>query len=400
MEFANAVFMNSSTLIILNFQIGLVLFVVPDQEDRAKGKALQYFRGYFLFSAVGFISFGLQILAPEYRLLAVLASDAAFLGALYLLHAGFCVRNASASVLLRTGVFSAHALLLAAMQTAQVMFVDLDWLGVLVSAANFSAIHVGTLLVVGRRIRRGNLAERFSWAALVYALFAVAVLSPLSYLLAGNLIHYYDSMVLTQLSTQVVLLGGIYASYLYDAVERHYEESMTDAMTGLHNRRYFHDAARRLLSSASRHDFPVSVIIADIDHFKKVNDTYGHDVGDRALQAFARSLLNAVRTEDVLARFGGEEFVVLLPRTGAAQACQVAERMREACAGIRVPTRRGEVSFTASFGVASVDDFTDVDVAVKLADSALYRAKADGRNRVTLADSSPGGESVRNLQAL
>lgn len=159
----------------------------------------------------------------------------------------------------------------------------------------------------------------------------------------------------------------------------------TDPLTGLANRRAFLERARDEVERAAQRGRPMSVVMIDIDHFKVINDRYGHDVGDQVLQRVAGLVRETVREPaDVAARFGGEEFVLLLPETGLAAARILAERIRRAFEETPVDTRGGPVSFTASFGVeefrASLD--AGVETALKRADDALYRAKAAGRNRV------------------
>lgn len=162
----------------------------------------------------------------------------------------------------------------------------------------------------------------------------------------------------------------------------------TDPLTGLANRRAFLERARDEVARTCRHDRPMSVVMIDVDHFKSINDRFGHEVGDQVLQRVADLLRMTVRrTVDMIARFGGEEFVLMLPETGASGARALAERVRTAFEGTEVETDAGPVSFTASFGVDEFRRNVDngIETVIKRADDALYRAKAAGRNRVHLA---------------
>ncbi|MCL6612760.1 MAG: GGDEF domain-containing protein [Peptococcaceae bacterium] len=152
----------------------------------------------------------------------------------------------------------------------------------------------------------------------------------------------------------------------------------TDPLTGAPNRR---ELDRHLEKVAGRMN-PLSVIMADIDHFKKVNDTYGHDAGDHVLRQFAETVRASVRPGDFFGRYGGEEFMVIC-NAGLDEAAEIAERVREAVekTPVRVPGG-GTVSITASFGVARQMPGEDAASVVRRADSALYRAKQEGRNRV------------------
>lgn len=158
----------------------------------------------------------------------------------------------------------------------------------------------------------------------------------------------------------------------------------TDELTGLHNRRSFKDIFALTASSARRHYHPLSLIIIDLDHFKTVNDTFGHNAGDLVLKEYADSIMEMVRDEDLVVRWGGEEFIVLLSHTACEAAAALAERIRscfEQKTSGTVP-----LAITASFGVAQLRNGEHEETLIKRADDALYRAKHEGRNRVVTAD--------------
>ncbi|ALC17224.1 response regulator receiver modulated diguanylate cyclase [Desulfuromonas soudanensis] len=164
--------------------------------------------------------------------------------------------------------------------------------------------------------------------------------------------------------------------------------SNTDPLTSLHNRRYLMDTLDREVERSCRTDIHLSLVMVDIDHFKRVNDTYGHQVGDAVLVAVAALLQGQLRPYDTAARFGGEEFVLVLPSTELAAAGAVAERLRKLTANLSF-AREGapDLVLTISAGVAVVSPGSSVhaDDLIRQADTALYRAKQDGRNRVVLA---------------
>ncbi|WP_432565200.1 histidine kinase N-terminal 7TM domain-containing diguanylate cyclase [Kineococcus sp. SYSU DK003] len=163
------------------------------------------------------------------------------------------------------------------------------------------------------------------------------------------------------------------------------EDAVRDPLTGLHNRRHFDPAAAELLGAVDGHH-PVGVLVVDIDHFKRVNDTHGHAAGDQVLVALARELQNLTRQGDLVARTGGEEFVLVLPGADAAVVARRAEELRTRCAQLEVPVVTGTVRPTVSIGTALAPrDGDDVATVLAAADQALYRAKADGRNRVAAA---------------
>ncbi|WP_416139825.1 diguanylate cyclase [Halomonas sp. HK25] len=164
-------------------------------------------------------------------------------------------------------------------------------------------------------------------------------------------------------------------------------QAMTDPLTGLGNRRYLQDQAAMEIARAKRRGEPLSLIVIDLDHFKRINDAHGHDVGDLVLQAFAHQARELLREGDVLCRMGGEEFAVLLPATTQEQAMQVAERLRRRLetsavkVGLDV-TEDGWLSYTVSLGVTLVmPEETSLKPAIKRADQGLYAAKDAGRNQ-------------------
>ncbi|HEX5388317.1 MAG TPA: diguanylate cyclase [Burkholderiaceae bacterium] len=161
----------------------------------------------------------------------------------------------------------------------------------------------------------------------------------------------------------------------------------TDMLTSLSNRRDFYEHAARAIAHSRRHGAPLSLALMDIDHFKKINDTYGHGSGDQVLRKLSHSLGDALRETDVPARLGGEEFAVLMPTTALAQALAVAERLRDALAHTPVAIGDEEqIHFTVSIGVTAWQpDDADIDATLHRADEALYRAKHGGRNRVEQA---------------
>jgi diguanylate cyclase (GGDEF)-like protein len=159
------------------------------------------------------------------------------------------------------------------------------------------------------------------------------------------------------------------------------ELAVTDVLTGLRNRRYFMENAGRELTLSGRYASPISVIIADIDHFKSVNDTCGHEAGDRVLVHVSDVFSSFLREGDILCRYGGEEFAFALPHTGAEGAIGVAERLRGALSSKTVSFNGVKIPVTASFGVAQYSG-GNLDDLMREADRALYAAKERGRNRV------------------
>jgi diguanylate cyclase (GGDEF)-like protein len=177
------------------------------------------------------------------------------------------------------------------------------------------------------------------------------------------------------------------AAAIYNA-QAHQEAqrlAITDSLTELYNRRHFFELARREYNRAHRYRRPLSAMMIDLDHFKKVNDAYGHGVGDQVLHAVAQRCQDAIRDVDLLGRYGGEEFSILLPEAGAADAYDIAERIRLRIGNNPITTDRGPVNITISIGIASLNPQTrDLEELLNKADAALYVAKQTGRNRTAM----------------
>ena len=164
--------------------------------------------------------------------------------------------------------------------------------------------------------------------------------------------------------------------------------SRTDSLTGCYNRGYLNEVLPREITRALRYKRPLAVAMCDIDHFKKVNDSYGHQCGDEVLQQFVRCILELIRhNSDWLARYGGEEFLLVLPETKLDNALRLAERLRKHIAQKAIETKKEKISITASFGVTGFtashpNGFTSPDLLLNTVDRYLYEAKTQGRNRV------------------
>jgi diguanylate cyclase (GGDEF)-like protein len=217
------------------------------------------------------------------------------------------------------------------------------------------------------------------WFMLVIAVMLAAMGMALAGQSSERIIVYY-------VAAMPMLFAGLglflFQSFALDAIDEMQRQARTDTMTGLMNRRAFDEELTQALARASRYGRSLSLVMTDIDHFKRINDEHGHPFGDRVIRDFARMLKEESREVDTVARIGGEEFAVVLPEIDLAQASQFAERLRQAAASLAV---RG-VQMTASFGVSdtTVSEYSG-SALIQDADGALYRAKQNGRNRVELA---------------
>jgi diguanylate cyclase (GGDEF)-like protein/PAS domain S-box-containing protein len=161
----------------------------------------------------------------------------------------------------------------------------------------------------------------------------------------------------------------------------------SDVLTGVGNRRYFLEEGKREYSRAKRYAQPLSLVMMDIDKFKNINDTYGHDVGDIALKALATICVGTLRASDLFARLGGEEFAAILPSTAIENAVLLAERLRGCVEAMVTPSAKGDIRYTISIGVTQMTGSAgeDIETMLNRADKGLYQAKEGGRNRVVVA---------------
>jgi two-component system, cell cycle response regulator len=179
-----------------------------------------------------------------------------------------------------------------------------------------------------------------------------------------------------------------YTDHLRDNVQNSIEMAITDALTGLHNRRYMESHLATLAEQASSRGKPLALMILDIDYFKAINDSYGHDAGDDVLREFAVRIRKSIRGIDLACRYGGEEFIIVMPETDLHVASLVAERLRRSIAGESFSINKGakRIEVTISIGLTTLERKGEaVADVLKRADTALYRAKHDGRNRVVSA---------------
>lgn len=209
------------------------------------------------------------------------------------------------------------------------------------------------------------------------------LLLTIALLLTGTML-YGLFFIFPQIRTQVKEGGELREmTASLSARSRNLEQAaLTDGLTGMQNRRYFDDALKEYLHEFRRIDRPVGLMILDLDHFKLVNDTYGHDAGDEVLRSVAKCLKSMTRYHDVVARLGGEEFAVVAPNMDIELLQRVADRMRKAIAALSIETSGVQLNVTSSVGLALWDKEETAEEFYRRADKQLYEAKRQGRNRV------------------
>jgi diguanylate cyclase (GGDEF)-like protein len=242
--------------------------------------------------------------------------------------------------------------------------------------------------------RRRTMQKR--WLAIVVpVLHGFVLMLPI---LLGDLLHphggmFSDSIWVTVFAIELVLyaVGTVFVIFMLVSertVTAHKTAASMDPLTGMFNRRGFAEATSRVIEREATAGRPVTVMIFDIDHFKSINDRFGHPAGDEILKLFAAIVVNSLRISDLSGRIGGEEFAALLP-CSLEEAVVAAERVREAFEGSGIVDETGPVDTTVSIGVAGGPAGTELEVLLAAADTALYQAKRGGRNRVEAAEELP-----------
>ncbi|GAP67206.1 diguanylate cyclase [Mizugakiibacter sediminis] len=252
----------------------------------------------------------------------------------------------------------------------------------------------------GAWLRHGHLAYRVTMLVMLAVVgievwrlveLALAERPPVSMFQAraADLAH------LVLMSLQPALASAAFLLLYYETAHAELRRlARVDPLTGVNNRRALAEHAARLIAAAQRDGRPFSALMVDADHFKRVNDRYGHGVGDAALCALVARMQRTLRASDLIGRTGGEEFVILLPTTGVAEAREVAERVRETVAMAPLRADGSEVALTLSIGVAVYrTGDADLDALLQRADTALYAAKHAGRNRVVAIGDAPAADT-------
>lgn len=243
-----------------------------------------------------------------------------------------------------------------------------------------------------------------SLVALRPATFVLILLVPSTLLLVLGAVSmplygFIDAAILylfsAALAAAIMLATGAVRRQAYLFEKRLLHNARHDSLSGAVNRGYLTELGAREIALARRHKHPLAAAMIDIDHFKRVNDLYGHAVGDAVIRALSKTCTDSLREGDLFGRFGGEEFVCLMPQTDASEALACTERMRKSIETLQVDSGRGPVRFTISAGVAVLDPGHDSWAALlQAADEALYLAKGGGRNRTVLAGQAARGEAA------
>lgn len=375
---------NSLVVMVLACIAALFFKFSPVRHEQINSKVLRDFMRYFGLLALVSVSYVLRLFNLE--LLSVVLVQCFYLAAIYCLRNGFKWRVGEDVVpLIQDWVFVLHLFAVLIFNVGVFYMLSDSLLArTVVLYISAACIYLYSLRYFATDGGSPSWGERVARVSLMIA--ASATLLIFIPLLFGSDLALYKVVSMVMHAMLILLMTGALLSLLLsDVVILHYRNSLKDPLTGLYNRRYFSSQANVIQETSKRYAFPVSLVLCDIDHFKSINDTFGHAVGDSVLQDFAARISAFIREGDLLARFGGEEFVLLLPQTQIEDAQKFAERLRSMIEQSDIVVGEEIIKYTASFGVSPLIHQGDLEFCLNAADEALYRAKHEGRNRVKVS---------------
>lgn len=398
----NLVLFSVSVLLIATLAYILFIQSLPVQPHASQRTALRYFSWFFVTGFVAFALFCLRYFG--WYSASVISANLFYLSSMYLFYFG--VRARYQQPMHRK--FLVWPLLHLLLLTALMAYFSLIHNDMYIRLPIFLASMCLPLLLSFSTIRefglQSNLGDRILKLSVLLALLTLPTLYPLfSFIIRPD--HFSQVLVTTlvSLTLETLCVGGLAISYIFDLIDKLRHDAHTDKLTGAKNRRHFFRFAPPLLQQMHAQKKPVCLVIVDIDHFKKVNDQHGHQVGDLVLQHFSSIIIRQLKPADLLVRYGGEEFALLLPDCPLSGAVQwihqlQSEIKRQPLALLASQPEKSDaeselhsspqpiqnIRLTASFGVTEIKPGIDLDQAFKQADAALYQAKLAGRDRLEI----------------
>lgn len=384
-----------STLLI-NTAIAAVFFkLIPKQSDICGEWAARYLLAYFVVSFTGYLAIISRFFLP--LTISAFLTNFLFLLAAYCILFG-CYWRYKLKYHIHRHFAIWHLIAFSSLQGFMAYFFpEQVQIRVVLAYVNIMAVLLFALSLFGRFGNKDSTGEKLIHVATIVAVISIVML-PVAFVISDTVMVFTSYILLIQNAVTMTLFGAFLASFLFDSIRLYQKTSITDGMTSLYNRQYFLEQGARFMKSAERHQFPVSIIMCDIDEFKLINDNYGHAIGDKAIVAVANTMKSSTREPDLVARIGGEEFIALLPQTNSAGAMLFAERLRKKISELTLSTENGIVKLTVSVGVTSLQNHTDIEAGMKAADTAMYEAKKRGRNAVFLDSEGPAQQANGSVQ--
>lgn len=364
-------------VLIVFSTIGFILVIQSLKNSRSPIKSIKLFNLYFILGVIGWILFGVQNYAKFNINLTINLIFYIVCSFILLLAVAECSRNKKSAVII--GLL--HIILIVFS-----LFLNDDKTKI-VYLSTYAILIYSLISYIA--IKRAYLKKNVGDGLIGYvSLFIVGLsLFQVYVTIFFDDLNFALGVILIGNSAGFMLVGiGFLTSILITEHKQLKLLTLKDPLTGLLNRRGMDYSLKVSLNSASRLNKSVSAIAVDIDYFKKINDTYGHDGGDKVLQEFGKILTEYTRSQDVCCRLGGEEFIIVQADTSIDVATKVANRIRKHIEELEISYENQFIKLTSSFGVSSICGEVDIDLLLKNADKALYTAKYEGRNRVCKAD--------------
>ncbi|WP_221800847.1 GGDEF domain-containing protein [Oceanobacter mangrovi] len=357
----------------------LYMYGVVRHMEKHKQTAARYFMLFFLLAGLGYLALVIRNWTPA--IYSVVINNGIYLLIFHFLALGVLSWYRIRISCWHLALVVVHVLGLMALQGWLHLTVENSFnLRTYIAFLNISAVLLSMLLVCWRHRATNRTGERIITLTLLLDIVAVSVPSiTVCFYTPSNPYIFMEAVMVSQIIINSLTLGALLSLFLFDQIGLHYEKSIRDELSGLHNRRYFGNQLRQLFEAGSPAG---AVALIDIDHFKKINDEYGHDVGDRVIRNIARMIAGVSVDGVISGRYGGEEFILYLPYGD--EVGRILENLRAEIATCSLPSEPAAMPVTASLGYAPIRSEDHLEEVIKRADIALYKAKRVGRNCVVI----------------
>lgn len=370
-----------SVIILLCLIASGFYFLSPLKKVKHNIRSERYLSLFYLISAASFTAFIFSLY--QTNAFSTFMNDFLYILAVVYLKSAFISRHSdkSANILLDKISLSLLVLTIGVNQYL-FHFIDSSQLA-RVFILNISIILITLSIIkhVPLDKNRPSFGEKLATLALKLSILLISMLFvTLSF--TSDPFNFLSALTVVVAVNTLLLFGSTLTMFLSEISDMYHKESSVDFLTGLLNRRQFYDSSETIINLAKRQNFEISLMMCDLDNFKFINDTFGHDVGDQVIKDCASIIKDATRDTDITARFGGEEFCLVLPYTDIKGAGELAERIRSRISESLLKTHICDVRYTASFGLSTLNLEQPLNTAIIESDVALYYAKDAGRNRV------------------
>lgn len=378
----------AALLVLIAFTGIIFTYALPVPSQKHKAMAAHYARGFLLSMSLAQLCLAMR--HTELSIIYLLGYNLFLIISAYLLFVTVVKRYGHALRRYQMWLIGAHIATLEVLTLVFSFYYESEIIRDMLMVISCVVPIVLAMQRVRSVLPLGSKGDKVLLMVLAFTLLTIGVIAPV-YLafIAGDEFEQTVMGLLMIVLLQLLFIIGFAVSVVQSLVNRLNRKVYTDALTKTRNRHYFYNVAPKISENAAASNQSLAAILCDIDHFKAINDTYGHMVGDKALQHFTQVLQSELRKGDMLVRMGGEEFLIVLRDCDIAQARQLAERLRESITENALKYQSKTVTVTASFGVVEVLPGADIFKSVNLADQALYQAKETGRNQVIAVENRP-----------